>query len=739
MTSKHRLASRQVIAVACIAGALGFAACGSDDDKQSSSGSGGAAGTGGAAGSAGSAGADAGTPPPPFNPAAAARGFSLFYKERVHRAVLVYNRFGMFGDSGFATTIGSAAIAKTGADYEVVAGPKDNNLIGTSLFSVYQAYRIFRTRELGLTLIRMFNGLEFFEEVTGHSGLTSREVLPGWTRVMDGIGSTVTRTRGGSSVTHPAPPSPELETEILATFYDGVRITYRENPEEYYFSYLPAADVVDYSITHAHTELPQYLRVSDCCSSFMRTPDNQKWAGAFWGNHNSRDNFPDLALGFIAALEASQDDDADADVRDAAARALEAGRRVGDLIQDNGGNIMTVDEHNPYNTLVVSGDVRPHGLPENENLGALAACPDVFLAKAVATGGLSLPAPALPMPGTVEQALSDALGAAAPCPIPDPRLCMGLDDAYCGFGWSNFEEIQILGTPLFEFVEGLEQTNPGTAEALLGSFQNDYDDIVEAMVSLVHYARAADDDALRAEAQTTLGAMSRVMRRFADVIYSQTKPDRQASQRYEAAVFDALGGLEIDESDLQDFAPEEERIAKIEALLEMVDTQPAPLLTDQEIFDRVEQGLVDLGDHPSGRSDVIRQRYRDAFGMEPPVRRAGMGYEARQVGGPWVPVERPRHTRIGSLELLQALPICNVSPTVLDCSWAALGCARPDLDASGAVDSADQTAFDASFEDGKACDDANGWCDGTDLDRSGTLDGNDQAFMAAAQGCWYDP
>ncbi len=733
---------------------LGFAACGGDDEKKSNAtgGAGGSAGsdggaldaqagTAGASGSAGAGGAtDAGPdaePPPPFSPAAAARGFELFYKERVHRAVLVYNRFGMFGDSGFATTIGSAAVAKTGNDFEVVAGPRDNNLIGTSMFGVYSAYKIFRSRELALTLVRMFDGLVFFEEVSGHPGMTAREALPGWTRVMDGVSKTVMRTRNGQPVTHPAPPPAALEAEVLSTFYDGIRVTYRENPEEYFFSYLPAADVVDYSITHAHSELPSYLRVSDCCSSFMRTPDTEKWGGAYWGNHNSRDNFPDLALGVIAALAAESDADADADVRAAAGRAVAAGKRMGDLVQQNGGNIMTVDEHNPYSTLVVSGDVRPHGLPENENLGALAACPDVFLGVAIATPGLTLPAPMLPMPGTVETVLKNALGSAVECPIPNPRLCNGLDDAYCGFGWTNFEDISILGQPLLDFVQALEDATPGTAETLLGSFQNDFDDIVEAMVALVHYARTTKNPALVAESKKVAKAMSHVMRRFADVIYTKTKPDRRAEQRYEAAIFDALAGVDVLEADLGDFEQEESRIAAIEDLLNLADTQPAGLLTDQEILNRVEQGLVNLGNHASGRSDAIRQRYRDAFAMEPPVRRAGAGYEARRAGGAWQPAEVPRHTRIGGMDLLQAIAICNVSPQILDCSWAAAGCERPDLDGNRSVDAADRTAFDAAFTDGKACGDADGWCSGADLDRSGTLDSNDQAFMAAAEGCWY--
>ena len=51
--------------------------------------------------------------------------------------------------------------------------------------------------------------------------------------------------------------------------------------------------------------------------------------------------------------------------------AVAAGRRIGDLIQDSGGNLMTVDEHHDYDTLTAemhsiaedhSDLVRLHGI-----------------------------------------------------------------------------------------------------------------------------------------------------------------------------------------------------------------------------------------------------------------------------------------------------------------------------------------------------------------------------------------
>ena len=40
---------------------------------------------------------------PAQDPEAAARAFRLFYRERVERAIVAYNRFGIFGDSVFGT------------------------------------------------------------------------------------------------------------------------------------------------------------------------------------------------------------------------------------------------------------------------------------------------------------------------------------------------------------------------------------------------------------------------------------------------------------------------------------------------------------------------------------------------------------------------------------------------------------------------------------------------------------
>ena len=119
--------------------------------------------------------------PTAFNPDAAARAFQLYYKERVERVVVAYNRFGIFGDLGFGTTIGKVGVARSGTQFEVVPGPNDNNMIGLSVWTTWNAYKVFQTRKLALSMIRMFEGLAFMEAVSGHPGLTARCAYPGWT------------------------------------------------------------------------------------------------------------------------------------------------------------------------------------------------------------------------------------------------------------------------------------------------------------------------------------------------------------------------------------------------------------------------------------------------------------------------------------------------------------------------------------------------------------------------------
>lgn len=661
------------------------------------------------------------TPPPHVDPEAAARAFPLYYRERTDRVLLAFNRFGVFGDLDFAVVNGRVDVARTGSDYELVPGPNDNNLIGTSVLAVWHAWTVFRTRELELTLIRLLNGLVFVEQVSGHPGLTVREALPGWTWTVDGVAGTQTRLRAGAEPGYTG-AWPSLADEVLAAFYQDVRFTYREDPGETFWTHLPAAAMGDYIVTHSQPG-DGFLRVSDCCSSFMHTPDGYDWGGAYWGNHNSRDNFPDLALGYIAARLAAASPDVPADLRAAAERALASGRAVGDLTQANGSVLLTVDEHHDYDTLTPGGQVRPHGLSEDGDLGTLSACPQVFLAQAISTAGLDYPVAPIPMAASLDQLIRDAAPGLIDCPDV-PASCRTLGEAFCGHTWGEVGQIEVLGQPLFDVARSLEAANPGSAAGLLGAVQNDVDDVVEAMVGVAHAARADGKAELQTEAKAQVADLTQLLRDFADILYTQTAPDERASQRYEAAVFDALVGNNADLADLGTFDREDARLAAIEGLLTLGDTAPWALFDDAGIQAIADQALLNLGDHPSGRSDAIRARYAAAFGGEPPVRRAGDAYEARSTERDWAPVPVPHHQRTGGLELWQALPICASRPDILDCTWAARGCAPADLDHSGVVDEDDLSAVQT--------------CADCDVDGSGVVDADDVAYVTAAVGCWYE-
>ncbi len=669
-----------------------------------------------------------------------ARAFKLFYRERLDRVLVAYNRYSLFGDVGFGLAVGRAQVARDGDSYDIVVGPQDNNLMGTPLRAVWHAWRHFRTRTAELTLIRMLRGLEFYEAVTGHPGLTSRMALTGWTLDIDGVAKTAKRTRAGVEVDSPLKTDAALEAEMIATFFDGIQMKYRMDPKDTYLTFLPGWDPVDYAITLSMPDLPDFIRISDCCATLFRTPEGYPWADSWWSNHNSRDNFPDIGLGLLAAAEAQAFAETPAAVREIAARVTAAGVRVADLIEANGGNIMTVDEWHPYSELVVSGVVRPHGLVESENLGSMASCPMALLGRALSTEGLSAEPEDVFLPGTQELLIARDYPGLIECPFEEPRRCVSIDDAICGLPWARMDELKVLDQPIFELADELEAGSPGTAETLLGAFQNDFDDVAEAMVTLQALLAVKAQGALAAEARDSVGHLTDLMRRFADVIYGALKPNKQAEQRYDAAIFDALAGREVIAADLGAFEPEEVQMARAEALLDFPAATPKKLYTDDELLKMITDGLADLQDKSGpGRSAAIRKRYAETYpDGKPPVRRAGDAYEARQGQGPWVPAERPRHVGTGGLHLLEAVILCTTAPQLLDCSWAAIGCAPADFDNSGVVDAADSALFETAFAthgDGATCDGASQACAGADLDGSGTLDDSDRAFMAAAQGC----
>ncbi len=658
--------------------------------------------------------------PRPFDPDAAARAFPRFYKERVQRVLTAWNRFGIFGDASFATSIHRVDLERAGDTWVVVPGPKDNNPIGTSTFSVWAAWKVYGTPEAELTLLRMLQGLTALEQMPGVPGLTSREVLPGWTRTVDGVAGTQTRLRHGAPALPGIAPAVDITDEVIAAFYSGTHITYREDPQDYLLTHHAVTDLDGFVTAYAFPSLPDFLRVSDCCASWMHTPEGYPWAGAWWSNHNSRDNTPDLELGFAVGQLVLADASASERLRTAAAATVASGERVGALTRSSGSKVMTVDEFSPYGDLVPSGTIRPHGLSEGADLGSLAACPMVWLNEALTPDGLSLPVPARPYDGEVASILR-AIG--VDCPDEGPPTCTAIDTAYCGATWSTFGDLQLFGQPLLDVARNLETSVPGSGEQLFGAFQSDLLDVVEGLANVTMLSERAGDPAVAAEARASVRAMTDLVRTFADILYANN-PAQRAQQRYDAALLDGIAGLDPIPEDLGALEIEEARAAAWEGLLTLPNTGPRALLTDEQIAERTAQALVDLGNHPSGRSDVIRDRYDDAFGDTPPVRRAGDAYEVRVTGGDWVAVPNPADIPFSNVDLLAALPLCVTSPSALDCTWAARGCAPADRDVSGLVDDADVTA-QASYP--------------VDVDGDGTIGPLDDAYVSAAVGCWYTP
>jgi len=687
---------------------------------------------------------------PPSNEARAA-AFKLFYRERTNRILTSYNRFGMVGDLGWATTISKHAIARSGDEFEVVTGPNDNNTIGYSVFTTYQMYKALGGRELELTLIRMFEGLAFLEAVTGHPGLTVREALPGWTMVVDGANDEVVRYRNGEVVEPPWTYPDELEQEILDTFYDGIAITYREDPSEYYFNFKAINELEAFAITFVFAELPNFLRISDCCSSWMITKKGE-WIGAFWGNHNSRDNLPDLAIGYLTAMDCAQDPDVPDDLRQAARRAAEAGLRVGDTIVAYGNKLMTVGEFGSYDDLIVSGERRPDGTYEWQDLGSMAGCQRAYLAQALSSDGLHYPVPRIPLPGSyVTEALQELfklLGIELPAPT---GYCEKIDEALAGITWEDVLEFEILGQPWYEVAHLLAQLYPELFPELLGSMVDDFNESELAVAALCYYAQIAGEDQIFYLAKQTLEHFVTLHRILVDLVYAASGGgglpagygwhdegsfadwSKNAEENlYTAAIYARMFGLDAPDEDFGGFALGESRNQWIESQLTRGDTSPWPLMSDAEIESRILQRLAQ-------KEPWIQDRYWARFSDGPPVRRAGDGYEAVGPDGNWMPTENPRHEWFGGFKLWFEVPLCVFDPWTLDCKWAAIGCARVDLDGSGVVDESDRVLFEAAWQDhgeGASCSDDNDWCSGADLDHSGVLDEDDQAFMDAAMGCY---
>lgn len=688
------------------------------------------------------------TPPPDVENPARAAGFKLFYRERLDRLMLAWNRFGLVGDAAFGTNIHKHFIAKAGDEYEVLGGESDNNDLGVSIWSAWHAYRNFGGRNLELTLIRQFEGLAFYEAITGHPGITSREVIPGWTRLMDGVNDQITRTRDGEPFTPPVVFSGALEQEILDAFYDGIVVNYRENPYEYYQNFKPRGELTGYAVTYVFSDWEDWLHVSNCCSSWMETKLGI-WQGAYWGNHNSRDNFPDMSLGFLAAYEAAKDETLPEDLSAAVTAAVEAGHRIGDRIVADSSIQMTVDEHHDYDTLVPGGQVRPDGRTEWQDLGSLASCTTVYLAKAISTEGLDVPLPELPMPGAIEtSAIYELLRLLGFEDIVLPVLnCTSIDDAFVGLTWGELLDLEVFGVSWIDLAYLVAELFPELLPELLGKTGDDFKEMEMGAMALCYYSQINEKDDLLRKARRHLSHLLEMHYILADLAYTGAAASRGAAWEgayadlikaneehlYVAAFMANLCGLEAPLEDFDNFSYGESYAAYLESILNLADTAPWTLLTDEEIMAQIQ---AELDGKIDGEPWIV-ERYWARFPDAPPVRRAGDGYEAINAAGEWQAVENPWHTIWSARKLAYEAPLCTKAPWVLSCDWAALGCARPDLDDSGAVDAADQTLHETLLAtySGVVCNEDNTWCEGADLDRSGAADADDRDFMTAAQGC----
>ena len=685
------------------------------------------------------------------NPDARADAFRLFYKERISRVLLAYNRFSLVNDVVPAHTLGATYTDKIGSNFDILLHPKDNNEIGTSAFTAYHAYKVFRSRELALTLVRLFEGLAVAEEISGIPGLTCREWQTDFTLTIDGPGSTITRTRDGLPVA-PAESYPtELEEEIVDTFFSDGVYTYRGEPTEYYFTLEPLIRPGHYAVTYVFEEMPDFLRVSDCCSSFMVSKLGA-FTGYFWGNHNSRDNFPDYGMGYFAACEAMDDPLADADVRASAARACASGRRIGDSVVDHGYSMMTVSEYEPYDEehLIVAGEIRPFGESEGpEWLGSMNSCQMAYMAKALSADGLASPCEKVENPGAYEIIAIKAVYEMLGLPPPDiTKTCRSIDDAYAGKTWGELLELELFGTPLWDLLETNLYEQPDTFVPLVKTLADAVHQPEKSAEALVYYARTFSGSCeLLQKARETLYHILEVQRRSAQLLYdwamAQPNPpgDIVSTAMEElalAAKYAHVAGIGGEHFPAYDFTRDETYTGRFEGALVRQDSTPWPLMTDEEIWTQIEQEV----NGECVPRPAVYERYRDRFPTpgEMPLRRFGDHYEAVGLDGAFHEIPNIAHEWFGGVRLWNAIPMCALEPTSLDCAWAILGCEVPDLDDSGAVDGTDQALFDAAWTahgEGALCSEADAWCDGADLDRGGVLEADDQEFMGVAQGCWY--
>jgi len=694
---------------------------------------------------------------PWHNPTAKGDAFKLFYKERVSRVLLSYNRFALVNDVIPAHTLGTVSVVRSGDSWEISLHPVDNNDIGWAAFDVYQAYKVFRTRKLALTLIRQFEGLAVAEKVSGHPGLTCREWEPGWTLTIEGSTGEITRLHEGNPVQPGETYSADLEQEVIDAFFADGHYVYRADPTDYYFTIEPILNTGTYAVTEVFTEMPNFLRVSDCCSSFMVSKLGS-YQGYFWGNHNSRDNFPDYAIGYFTALEAMNDPDADADVKTSAAKAYSSGKNIGDSVVEYGYNLMTVSEFQPYDQLIVAGAVRPDGRTESQDLGSMNSCQMSYMAKALSTEGLHSTTEEVGLPGSIELLIiKDILEWLGITPPPMTWTCNYLDQAYAFWSWDDLLEGEFLGNTFSEWIDILVTMFPNQIIPLIWDLFDNVDQPEKSAMVLVYYAQLTNQPELLQSAKETLYHMLEFHRQVLLIlgkflneksfsIYGEEYyPGRNAiisksemladvdHEYYKISIYSHIFGVGNQNFDPGDFTEGISNAQLFENALNRPDTPLLALMTDEAILTRIQNEL-------NGAPEWNVERYNNRFPTDPPMHRADDHYEVVGLDGEFQAIPNISNQWFGGFDMWFEMPLCAKADTVLNCSWALLGCERPDLDSSETVDETDLALFNTAWDaygEGASCSEANNWCDGADLDRNQTLDSEDQEFMNAAQGCWY--
>jgi len=92
------------------------------------------------------------------------------------------------------------------------------------------------------------------------------------------------------------------------------------------------------------------------------------------------------------------------------------------------------------------------------------------------------------------------------------------------------EPMKLFGKPWLDVVRALEESSPGSAEELIGGFQDDYYEITLAVLGLVVHARVTGDAQLLERARKVLADLTKLMRTFAQILYTQ-QPERLGSKK----------------------------------------------------------------------------------------------------------------------------------------------------------------------------------------------------------------